>query len=47
VALNHGEFVVGNIGSPQRMEFTVIGDAVNVSWKLQELPKIRIAISSR
>ena len=39
VALNHGEVVVGNIGSPQRMEFTVIGDAVNISWKLQELTK--------
>lgn len=39
VAVNHGEVVVGNIGSPQRMEFTVIGEAVNVSWKLQELTK--------
>ncbi|MEY2562332.1 MAG: adenylate cyclase [Verrucomicrobiota bacterium] len=39
VAVNHGEVVVGNIGSPQRMEFTVIGDAVNISWKLQELTK--------
>jgi adenylate cyclase len=39
IAVHHGQVVAGNIGSPQRMEFTVIGDAVNVSWKLQELTK--------
>jgi adenylate cyclase len=39
MAINYGEVVVGNIGSPQRMEFTLIGDAVNISWKLQELTK--------
>ena len=39
IALNHGSVVAGNIGSPQRMEFTVIGDAVNITWKMQELTK--------
>jgi adenylate cyclase len=39
IAINHGDVVVGNVGSPRRMEFTVIGDAVNVSWKMQELTK--------
>ena len=39
IAVNQGEVVVGNIGSPRRMEFTVVGDVVNVSWKLQEWTK--------
>ncbi len=39
IAVNQGTVVVGNIGSRQRMEFTVIGDAVNICWKLQELTK--------
>jgi adenylate cyclase len=39
IALNHGAVIAGNIGSPQRMEFTVIGEAVNVTWKMQELTK--------
>src|SRR5579864_3402905 len=41
MAINYGRVVVGNIGSPQRMEFALIGDAVNVTWKLQELTKTK------
>ncbi len=40
IALNHGPVVVGNIGAPSRMDFTVIGDAVNNAWRLQERSKL-------
>ena len=39
IALQSGEVVVGNIGSPNKMEFTVIGDAVNATWRIQERSK--------
>jgi adenylate cyclase len=34
VALHCGEAFVGNIGSPRRLEYTVIGDTVNLTNKL-------------
>jgi adenylate cyclase len=36
VGVNVGEAVVGNIGIPQRSDYTAIGDAVNLAKRLEE-----------
>ena len=47
IGISSGEVVVGNVGSPQHMDYTAIGDKVNIASRLQAMAKGEQILVSR
>ena len=48
VALHRGDFTYGNVGTPRRLDFTIIGGAANKAARIESLTKVlgeRIVVS--
>ncbi len=39
IGVHTGEAIVGNVGSPERLDYTAMGDSVNLAKRLQEVAK--------